>query len=314
MRSKLDPGSKSLPTTGRWTRLNLAVPDGMQANLTPLHPNCCTVQWTLWSVIVQNDYWLTVSNSAMPSSRGSTARLTPPKEGEIPLPKTTPGRRWRRSAASTEAVPRPHPNHAVGARHAEQSMALQRDAEQRSEKRTEKRTERTDAGQARMPQKDGLNHVNKVKSPMKQRERAWTNRTNAVEGSWVGMDEHLMGAAGAEACRAGGGKGGTLARKSIYENRCINKKNIESCWCSWGRSTSQHPNIQILRACHKLSQKANVFLTDSEVRTFNLLQKILLTALQVRHEVSVGPISFCETIPLGRVHTVRVFVSTMNWV
>ena len=133
-------------------------------------------------------------------------------------------------------------------------------------------------------------------------------------GKLSGHGRTLNGSGRSLSAQGGRRQGGTLSRKSIYENRCSNKKNIESCWCSWGRSTSQHPNIQILRACHKLSQKANVFLTDSEVRTFTLLQNILLTALQVRHEVSVGPISFCETIPLGRVHTVRVFVSTMNWV
>ena len=51
--------------------------------------------------------------------------------------------------------------------------------------------------------------------------------------------------------------------------------------------------------------KANVFLTDSEVHTFTLSRNIPHTALPVRHKVSVGPIYFCEPIPLKIVCAVR---------
>ena len=56
--------------------LNLAVPDGLQKNITPHNPNRITEQRTLQSVIVQDNQGIAVSNSAMLSS---TVRFTTPK-------------------------------------------------------------------------------------------------------------------------------------------------------------------------------------------------------------------------------------------
>ena len=68
-------------------RLNLAFPDGLQTNLTPLHPNRSTAQQTVRSVIVQDDRRINVTNSVMLSS---TARLTPPTGGRDTKAKDSP--------------------------------------------------------------------------------------------------------------------------------------------------------------------------------------------------------------------------------
>ena len=55
--------------------MNLSVLDGLQINLTPLHPNGCAAQQTVQRVIVQYDHGLTVDYSDVLTS---TECVTPP--------------------------------------------------------------------------------------------------------------------------------------------------------------------------------------------------------------------------------------------
>ena len=50
--------------------LKLAVPDGLQTNLNPLHPNRSAAQQTMQSLIMQDDHQLTVRNRAVLNSNG----------------------------------------------------------------------------------------------------------------------------------------------------------------------------------------------------------------------------------------------------
>ena len=89
-------------------------------------------------VIVQDNLRLTMSNSAVLSSRGINERLTTPPPfppGGIDIKSKDDAR------PDMEAALIPHPNRMEGTRHMERSLVPRRDAERRPEKETLKQTE-----------------------------------------------------------------------------------------------------------------------------------------------------------------------------
>ena len=104
--SKLYPSRNRLPTNGRWMRLNLTVPDGLQTYLTPINPNGCAAQRTMWSVIMQYYHQITVSNIAVLSSN---ERFTPPSRDRYQIQglhqDVDRGGAWRRKRRSQDPTP-----------------------------------------------------------------------------------------------------------------------------------------------------------------------------------------------------------------
>ena len=80
-----------------------------------------------------------------------------------------------------EADPKHHPNLAAGESHGERLLAPCRYADQRPAKRMRKRTEQADVGQARTARKEGMTHMQLVKTLLNLREWAQTKRTSAAQ-------------------------------------------------------------------------------------------------------------------------------------